>query len=154
MPPVLRLASDSSFATHIPELIRTARSVRVRAYAPYSNIQVGSAILLADGSISSGVNVEAADLDGIHAEEAAIATYFAGDRSRLQEAVMIVAVGAMVGTRKNEAPVVPPCDKCRKMIYELVKKKKGDIDVLLTHPDSEQPMLCSIRELLPSSFPL
>ncbi len=153
MPPVLRLASDSPFATHIPELIRTARSVRVRAYAPYSNFQVGSAILLADGSISSGVNVEAADLDGIHAEEAAIAAYFAGDRSRLQEAVMIVAVGAKMGTRKNKAPVVPPCDKCRQKIYELVKKK-GDIDVLLTHPDSEQPMLCSIRELLPSSFPL
>ena len=154
MPPVLRPESDSPFATHIPTLIHAARSIRVRAYAPYSNFQVGSAILLADGSISSGVNVEAADFDGTHAEESAISGFFAEPRKRLQAPVMIVAVGARKGSRKDRAPIVSPCGKCRQKIYELVMGKQRDIDVLLTRPDSGQLTLCSIRELLPLSFEL
>jgi cytidine deaminase len=39
-------------------LIQAAVEVRKKAYAPYSNYQVGAAILVVDGRIFTGVNVE------------------------------------------------------------------------------------------------
>src|SRR5690606_3221191 len=40
------------------DLFAAAEAVRARAYAPYSNFQVGTAILAADGNIYVGCNVE------------------------------------------------------------------------------------------------
>ena len=40
------------------ELMESARAVKSNAYMPYSKFPVGAALLLKDGSIINGVNVE------------------------------------------------------------------------------------------------
>ena len=55
------------------ELIRAAAQARTRAYAPYSNYQVGAALLTKNGEIFTVVNVEnAAYADSICAERSAV----------------------------------------------------------------------------------
>ncbi len=40
------------------KLINAARSAKKKAYSPYSNFRVGAALLLNDGSIVTGCNIE------------------------------------------------------------------------------------------------
>lgn len=40
------------------QLMESARSMKERAYAPYSKFPVGAALLLKDGTVINGVNVE------------------------------------------------------------------------------------------------
>ena len=82
------------------ELIHEANQVRSRAYAPYSNYQVGAALLTKKGQIFTGVNVEnAAYPDSICAERSAIfSAVSAGEREF--EAIA-------VATRNGGAPAVP-----------------------------------------------
>jgi len=71
-------------AAQFDELIRAALQVRLQAYAPYSRYQVGAAILTERLKIYSGCNVEAADYDGTHAEESALAAMVAaGERAQV-----------------------------------------------------------------------
>ena len=64
---------ENYHAAQFDELISAALQVRLQAYAPYSRYQVGAAILTERLKIYSGCNVEAADYDGTHAEESALA---------------------------------------------------------------------------------
>ena len=60
------------------DLLRLARSMMVRAYAPYSKFHVGAAVRSEDGSIHGGCNVEnAAYPEGLCAEASAIAAMVA-----------------------------------------------------------------------------
>jgi len=40
------------------QLLQIANEVRERAYAPYSGFKVGAALLCADGTVVTGVNIE------------------------------------------------------------------------------------------------
>ncbi|RYI83194.1 MAG: cytidine deaminase, partial [Acetobacteraceae bacterium] len=67
------------------ELFAAAEAVRAKAYAPYSNFQVGTAILADDGNIYVGCNVEnAAYPVGNCAEPSAIAAMLAGGGKRIK----------------------------------------------------------------------
>ena len=43
---------------NIQELIERAKEARQKAYVPYSNFQVGAALLTTDGKVDSGSNIE------------------------------------------------------------------------------------------------
>ena len=94
------------------ELIDAARSARNRAYAPYSQFQVGAALLTRDGKIHSGCNVENMSFGLTNCAErtaffaAVAAGYTAGDF------VKIAVIGA------TSAPI-PPCGACRQVMFEL-----------------------------------
>ena len=65
-------------------LMREAERVRRRAYAPYSRFPVGAALLLADGRVVTGCNVENASYGlGLCAECGLISALFAGGGGRL-----------------------------------------------------------------------
>ena len=83
-----------------------------RAYAPYSNFQVGAAILLKDGRIFSGCNVENASYGlTICAERNAIFAAVAAS-SKKPEIVTVVVVN------RRGAPC-SPCGACRQVIAEF-----------------------------------
>ena len=98
------------------ELIRAACLARAKAYAPYSEYQVGAAVLVNDGRIFTGVNVENASYGlTICAERAAVCQAVSeGYRNIL----------ALVVCTENAGS---PCGACRQVLVEFA----GDIPVWL-----------------------
>lgn len=119
------------------ELIQKANQARSRAYAPYSNYQVGAALLTKKGQIFIGVNVEnAAYPDSICAERSAVfSAVSAGERDF--EAIA-------VATRNGGTP----CGSCRQVLSEFGL----DIVVLLTDENENLLQEKTVRELLPGAF--
>ena len=89
-------------------LIQAAIGVRPHAYAPYSNYRVGAALLMKDGSIITGVNVENAERTAVGKAVAA------GYRKILAVAVATDNAGS-------------PCGACRQVLTEFA----GDVPVYL-----------------------
>lgn len=122
------------------ELIDVAREFATRAYAPYSDFPVGAALLVDDGSIIGGANIENASYPlSICAERSAVATA----ASRGHRVVHAIAISA------PKAPATTPCGGCRQMLNEF-KPPESDMLVLLDEGSSWQ--VTSLAVLLPHSF--
>jgi len=87
------------------ELVARAEAASARAYAPYSEYLVGATLLLRDGTLVDGVNVENAAYPlGICAERAAIAK--------------AASDGARPGDIAAIAITASPCGGCRQWLHE------------------------------------
>ncbi len=95
-------------------LVKAAWDARENAYSPYSNFQVGAALLAEDGRIFSGCNVENISYGLTNcAERVAIgAAVAAGVRKFL--AVAVVA---------DTAVPISPCGACRQVLAEFAVPK-------------------------------
>ena len=113
------------------------------SYSPYSSFRVGAALLLEDGTIVTGCNVENASYRLTScAEQAAIARAVAecGPTIRLRA----VAVGNL-----NSAASMP-CGACRQTLTEF-----GDDDTLILYPgDHGRDEETTLGELIPHAFRL
>lgn len=91
-------------------LVKAAWQAREQAYAPYSNFQVGAALMAADGRIFSGCNVENLSYGLTNcAERVAIgAAVAAGVREFLGVAVVA-----------ETAVPISPCGACRQVLAEF-----------------------------------
>jgi cytidine deaminase len=99
-------------STKIDELYRLAHDVAGNAYAPYSHFRVGAAVLLEDGSLVTGCNVENASYRlTTCAEQAAIASAV----SLHGPSIRICAV--VIANLNNAAS--QPCGGCRQTIHEF-----------------------------------
>ena len=86
-----------------------ATEVMHRAYAPYSDFQVGAAGLVDDGRVIAACNVENASYGiGLCAECGLVSTLHAGGGGRL---VAVVAVDKHGNT-------LMPCGRCRQLLWE------------------------------------
>jgi cytidine deaminase len=116
------------------ELYERAVAAADAAYAPYSRFPVGAAVLLRDGRVVTGVNVENASYPlGMCAERTALAR--------------AVAEGAKPGDVEALAVTASPCGGCRQWLLEF----GVDRVVFATESGSvtRRP-----EELLPDSFRL
>jgi cytidine deaminase len=91
-------------------LVALARSVREKAYAPYSHFPVGAAIRTRSGRVYCGCNVENLSFGlTICAERAAVfAAVAAGEKEF--EAIAVVA---------DSVQPVTPCGACRQVLAEF-----------------------------------
>jgi len=97
---------------HQKKLFRLARAAMKRAYAPYSNFRVGAAILLDDGRVFTGCNVENASYGlTICAERNAVFAAVAASVRKPE----IVAVAVV---NERGAPC-SPCGACRQVLAEF-----------------------------------
>src|SRR5271167_2201668 len=102
-----------TFAANVPpKLLLSAKKVMKNAHAPYSKFRVGAAILLSNGKIFTGCNVENASYGATNcAERTAIFSAVAqlGPQMKVQ-AIAVVNI--------RNAPC-SPCGVCRQVIYEF-----------------------------------
>jgi cytidine deaminase len=121
------------------ELLRRARQVRSRAYAPYSGFRVGAAIVTADGQRFEGVNVENASYRLTScAEQTAITSMVAAG------VVSEIVAVATVGDGKDPCT---PCGACRQTIFEF-----GPNALIYASGDGGKPLVVRITDLLPHAF--
>lgn len=122
----------------IESLVSKAWEARLNAYAPYSQFQVGAALLTADGRVFTGANVENASLGlSMCAERVAIgAAATAGARS----------ITAIAVTGVDDEGVVP-CGACRQVLIEF----SPNMLVIRCRPDGSYTVT-PLGELLSSPF--
>jgi len=124
--------------TEKQNLIKQAMTAREKAYAPYSQYTVGTAVLTADGHVFTGCNVE----------NAAYPSSMCGERVAIFKAVSeghrnIVAIAIV--TRNAGSP----CGGCRQVMREF-----GSEEMLVLMADANGNLIDekSLGELLPRSF--
>ncbi|MCH2210165.1 MAG: cytidine deaminase [Fuerstiella sp.] len=119
-------------------LVKAAREVRCRAYAPYSSYTVGAALRTADGRVFTGCNVENASYGlTICAERVAMCSAVAAGAS--QPLVICVTVTG------------PPalCGSCRQFLNEF----NPDLCILLDDSTTDcPPEYMVLKDLLPHAF--
>jgi cytidine deaminase len=117
------------------DLFARAKAAAARAYAPYSNFNVGAAVRARDGRVFEGVNVENAAYPlGICAERSALAR--------------AVGEGLRPGDLEAIAITASPCGGCRQWIAEFQLER-----VVYRRADGELTV-ATPAELLPDSFEL
>jgi cytidine deaminase len=121
----------------IERLVAAAAAARDHAYAPYSRFRVGAALLLPDGGVSSGCNVENASFGlAVCAERNAVAAAVAAGARSFRALVVVTDV----------RPPAPPCGACRQVLSEF-----GDFPVILANVTGDR-LVTSVSALLPSAF--
>ncbi len=135
------------------QLIAAARAAAAHAHAPYSRFAVGAAVLLDDGSVVTGANVENASYGlSLCAETVAIATVSASGRLRHVVAVGVIG-GAMdaTGRATGDAPV-RPCGRCRQVLNEAAQLSGRDLTVHCAGAEGTTVASYCLSELLPDAF--
>ena len=121
----------------LKQICQRALTVRERAFAPYSNFLVGSALLSTSGQIYVGCNVENVSYGlTLCAERSAIAAMVASGE---QKAVAI-AIASQGG--------VTPCGACRQVMHELMSSES----LVLSCCDSEHVLRWEPSQYLPDPF--
>ena len=122
-------------------VITEAVLARENAYVPYSKFKVGAALLLKDGTIIRGCNVENASYGLCNcAERTALFTAYAKGYRKDDIVAMSIAADTL-------GPV-SPCGSCRQVMSELLNK---NTPVYLTNLKGDVKEM-SVEELLPYSF--
>jgi cytidine deaminase len=118
-------------------LIDVANTARQRAYAPYSNYRVGSALRTKTGRVFTGVNVEnAAYPQTMCAERVAIYKAVSEGEKEFEAISVVTDNGGS------------PCGGCRQVMAEFGL----DTIVLLADGDGKLIKETTVRELLPEAF--
>lgn len=135
--------------TKVDKLFEKAREAREKAYAPYSNFTVGTAILLDNGEIITGSNQENASFpSGLCAERTAI--YYAGAQFP-SNLIKVMAIVAGSKNHKTTTPI-PPCGACRQAIAEYEINQNQPIEIYFMGEEGEIIKSNSLKNLLPLTF--
>ncbi|NLY46198.1 MAG: cytidine deaminase [Tissierella sp.] len=119
------------------ELIKLALDAQKKAYVPYSKFRVGAAVLMDDGKVYSGCNIEIASYSPtLCAERTAIFKAISEGSTKIKE---IAVVG--------DADPTFPCGVCRQVIREFGK----DATVIIANSEDDYKEY-TLDELLPNSF--
>ena len=133
-------------------LIVAARDAASRAYAPYSGFHVGAALLLDNGDVVTGANVENASYGlTLCAETAAIAK-IANEGWIDRLAAVAIVGGRPEGDARIGSEPVHPCGRCRQILNEAAERSKTDIAVHCASGDGAAIRSYRLSELLPAAF--
>lgn len=128
---------NESTTLEIEKLIQVASEARDHAYAPHSHFYVGAALLMDDGKIVSGCNIENASYSlTICAERVAASTAIAAGY-RAWRAIAIASVGGAM-----------PCGACRQFLAEF----GSDLTVIAADVIDGSREIRRLTQLLPDSF--
>jgi cytidine deaminase len=128
-------------------LIEAAGKAALDAHAPYSNFQVGAAVIDENNKVTIGSNQEnAAYPSGLCAERVAIFSAAANEPGVKIEAIAVVAF------RNKEQKSSMPCGACRQVIREYETKQGTSIKIIMVYKDGNYLISNGAEDLLPLSF--
>ncbi|MFF2481988.1 cytidine deaminase [Paenibacillus sp. NPDC058071] len=122
-------------------LLNEAREAMNKAYVPYSNFQVGAALLDDEGHVHAGCNVENAAYGPCNCAERTALFRAVADGKRPGQ---FLAIGVMGDT---DGPIAP-CGVCRQVMVELCAP---DMPVVMGNLRGEWTIM-TVKELLPGAF--
>jgi len=118
-----------------------AEAAAPSAYAPYSGLRVGAALLSVSGTVFTGVNVENASYPvGLCAERAALAAAVTAGERRF----------AALAVATDSGQPILPCGACLQALAEF-----GEIDLVVTPPAAAspaEPRVVRLADLLRAPF--
>lgn len=94
----------------IDELLKVAKEVKDKAYAPYSNFHVGAALVTDTGKIYSGCNVENTSYGLTNCAERTAIFKMVSDGEHHINAILVIG---------DTDDFLPPCGACRQVIAEF-----------------------------------
>lgn len=126
------------------ELVKEALAAREFAYTPYSNFNVGAALLCKDGTVFRGCNIEnAAYTPTSCAERTAI---FKAISEGQRKFAAIAIVGGPAGAPPTD--FCYPCGVCRQVIAEFCRR---DFKIYIAKSEDEIREY-SLDDILPHAF--
>lgn len=121
------------------QLIRAAVEARKTAYVPYSNFPVGAAVLVEDGSIYTGCNIENASFGATNCAERTAIFSAVAEGHRTVKAIAVIG---------DTQAYTYPCGICRQVILEFAAE---DIKVIIAKNEDEY-ITKTLEEILPGPF--
>ena len=128
------------------ELVKKAYEAQKFSYSPYSNFQVGAALLTKSGKVYTGCNIENAAFSPTNCAERT--AFFKAVSEGEREFEAIAVVGNKKDTPKEEWDFCTPCGVCRQVIAEFVNPDK----FVIYAGKGEEIKSYTLKELLPESF--
>lgn len=122
-------------------LIKMAKAVKEKAYAPYSGFQVGAALVTDDGTVFTGCNVENSSYGATICAERSAMVKAASEGYR--HFVKLAVVGG------DETQYTFPCGMCLQVMTEFMDKDAG-----LIFSNAEGIKEFTLEEFLPNQFVL
>ena len=123
------------------QLYQAALKAYQNAYTPYSKFNVGAAVLLKDGKIIAGSNVENASYGLSNCAERTTLFYTYSQEYRQEDISKFLVLA-------NTKKPVSPCGACRQVMAELLNE---DVEIILTNLNQDI-MKVRITDLLPYHF--
>ncbi|KAF0249810.1 MAG: cytidine deaminase [bacterium] len=120
------------------DLEKLARQVRNNAIAPFSNFQVGAALLTTDGIVFTGCNIENATFGlTVCAERVALFKAISEGKRDFKKITIVT----------DSSKLSLPCGACRQLLWEFC----GDIEVEIVNLQGGVAFK-RVKELLPLPF--
>lgn len=141
--------SVSELETFEQALINSAVEFLKLSYAPYSNFNVATAILLENGEVISGANQENASYPLCLCAERVALHHAAMQFPKIKIKLMVIT--AKNGARNDLGPI-PPCGACRQVIAEYENILEQDIRILMKGDQDEILEIKTIKQILPLGF--
>jgi cytidine deaminase len=130
-------------------LLSRAQEVSKMAYAPYSNFQVGAAVLLENGEVLQSSNQENVSFPAGSCAERLLLGY-AGANYPDSAPLMLAIVARRAG--EEVWAEVSPCGICRQTINESEKRFGKPVTMLILRQNGNILRVKGISELLPLKF--
>lgn len=141
--------SQQELPPEIQDLMQKAFEARDQAYAPYSKLRVGAAVLLENEQVVTGSNQENASYPtGQCAERTAV--FYAGAQhpgSRIKSLVL-----SAKSMNHSVVSPVPPCGSCRQALAEYEVKQESPIEIYFMGESGKIVKANSVKDLLPFTF--
>lgn len=127
------------------KLSKLAAEAKTMAYSPYSNFNVGAALLAKSGKIYTGCNIESASYTPTICAER-VALYKAVSEGE-RDFVAIAVAGSLKDT---EPDYCYPCGVCRQSLREF-NSEANELIIIISKTEKDY-RIHSLSELFPHSF--
>lgn len=137
----------SPYMINQEQLIKKAFEAQKFSYAPYSQFNVGAALLCADGTIYTGCNIENAAFSPTNCAERT--AFFKAISEGKKDFVAIAIVGNKSNVEKGQGDYCAPCAVCRQVMAEFCDLEK--FQVIMAKDDNDY-IENTLGELIPLAF--